>query len=246
MIGAVLIGLGIAAAGISTAFADALSLVLAVTLMAAGLVQLSLAVLAVNVRSGLLHLGAAAADMLIGFLLLARPQDVTITLDTLLIVFLLVGGAHRLLRSVWLRPAGWPWLVATAVVAFALAFYLGLGAAGLLHRDLWLIAGCIALDFLMHGVTWIMVSRAPLPAAAARPREVQMPDDIPGAPVPADPAPEPHRQDAHSSPFDEHKKQLDKKFEQLEERQEQEQHRLEQLQHDIERAKQANKDVLPE
>jgi len=239
-IGALLIVLGVIAGTVSTVFQLAAAVVLAVLLMASGFIQLGLALLSPAWRGAALHLTAAAADVVIGFLLLANIGDAVPGTDWLLFLFLAIGGLHRVIRSIWLRPAAWQWMFGTGILALCLAFCLRLNV---LYRDVWLVGGYLAIDFIMHGVTWIVFSRATVPPASVIPPIViEMPAfaDWPAGQAATDTT-EPH---VDRSPFDKDDRMMAAEFEQLRANEERLQEPLEKLQQDIDRAKRANKDVL--
>lgn len=243
-VGILLIVLGLVAISISTAAETVVALVMAVVLMAAGLIQLGLAALSFNWRHGLLHFGAATADMLIGFLLLGNPDDAPFALESLLVLFLAFGGTQRVFGSLWRRPPGWRWLLATGAITLVLAAIVWITLPGLMHGSLWLVAACVALDFTLHGVSWIMISRTAASDSDELPVTVEMPEDRPTEEFKVeDPD---RREQRHESPFEEQQRMLDTGMQRLHEREQDEHKRLEKLDRDIQRAKEANKDVLPE
>ena len=234
VVGLLLIVLGLVAVSVSTAVENVVALVMAVLLMAAALIQLGLAVLTFNWRHGLLHFGAAAADVLIGFLLLGNPRDAPFAIESLLVLFLAFGGIHPYRRLALAPAIGLAWLFGTGIAALLLAMYVWIERPGLIHRGLWLIAACVVLDFALHGVSWIMVSRALPPGSAELPPTVEMPDVPPAEEFKAGARAQPQYE--NESPFDEQQRELDSGMERLHEKEQDDQTRLDKLERDIKRA----------
>lgn len=139
------------------------ALVLGPLLIASGILQILLAFFARRRREAPLHLAAAALDWVVGFLVLTHPRKTIDDLILVLTAFLLVGGLSRILGSAFLRFRTWGWSLAAGVVAVVLGAIVWKEGA---FRGLWLVGVCVAIDFICHGVSWVVLSqsiRAQLP-----------------------------------------------------------------------------------
>lgn len=104
-----------------------------------------------------LHFAAAVVEMILGFLLMAYPPDRVLQLIVLVAICLIVSGLLRLGRSLANTSRGRTWAIMTGIVALLLGISLWIG--GPVAR-LWIIGLCIAIDFLVHGVSWSAVALA--------------------------------------------------------------------------------------
>jgi uncharacterized membrane protein HdeD (DUF308 family) len=139
-------------------------LVLGPLLLASGIMQILLAFFARR-REAPLHLAAAALDIVIAFLVLTHPHNTVDDLILVLAAFLMVGGVSRILSSLFLQFRAWGWILGAGIVAVTLG--LVVWKEGPFH-GLWLVGACVAIDFISHGVSWVVLSystRANSPAA---------------------------------------------------------------------------------
>jgi uncharacterized membrane protein HdeD (DUF308 family) len=174
-LGVVLIALGAVGLGGTVLPVLLTTLVLGPLLLASGVLQVFLAFVADRTRGFSLHLLTGALDLVIGFLVMARPSAAVADLMLLLAVFLMVGGLQRIFGSLLTRPPAWGWMLAAGVAGLLLGICLwqhwpfrGLGLLGL----------CLGIDFVFNGATWVIFSQvfrgSPELPSAARPEEPQI------------------------------------------------------------------------
>lgn len=121
-------------------------------LLASSMVQLLVAFFAQeHKKESLLHFAAAVVEMILGFLIMAYPPERVGQLVALVAILLIVSGLLRLGRSLAKESRGRAWVVMTGVVAMLLGISVWVGGSA---TRLWLIGLCIAIDFLVHGVSW--------------------------------------------------------------------------------------------
>lgn len=123
------LGVGLILFGIvelgSVVFMELLAIVvLGPLLMASGILQVLLAFFARRPKEAPLHLGAAALDFVVGFLVLFHPRDSVDDLILVLAAFLMVGGASRILNSLFLRFRSWIWVTSVGIVSVTLGLIL--------------------------------------------------------------------------------------------------------------------------
>jgi len=160
-LGLLLVVLGAVGAG-SSLLGTISGLVLAVLLMAAGIGQVILAFLAPRWKGRTVHLMGAGLDLVIGVLILTRPEKSISDFALLLAALLMAGGLQRALGSWALRFPAWGWSLASG----ALGLLLGVSVASGWAAEPWLIALFVAVDFLLHGACWVLVAlfaRTPWP-----------------------------------------------------------------------------------
>jgi uncharacterized membrane protein HdeD (DUF308 family) len=172
VLGLALIALGAIGLGSTVLLRVALPLVLGPILMVSGILQVLLGFFTQPWKGSVLHLMAAALDMVVGLLVLTHPGQAAADLALLLVAYLLVGGLYRIFGSLLLGlPAGWSALAAGAVPVV-------LGLLLWTHRpfqELWLFGLCVAIDFICHGGSWIVFSGAVRPSPGAAPEPAAPP-----------------------------------------------------------------------
>lgn len=142
-------------------------LVLGPLLIASGILQVLLAFFAHRRREAPSHLAAAALDTVVGFLVLVHPRHTVDDLILVLAAFLMVGGVSRILAALFLRFRAWSWIFAAGIVAIVLGLIVWKEGR---FRGLSLVAACVAVDFLAHGVSWVVLSHRARRAVSALPK----------------------------------------------------------------------------
>lgn len=166
-LGVGLILLGLVELG-SVMFLELLAvLVLGPLLMASGILQILLAFFAHRRREAPSHLAAAALDMVVGFLVMVHPQSTVNDLILVVAAFLMVGGVSRILAALFFRFRAWSWIFAAGIVAIVLGLIVWKEGR---FRGLSLVASCVAVDFLAHGVSWVVLSHRTRRALSAAPK----------------------------------------------------------------------------
>jgi uncharacterized membrane protein HdeD (DUF308 family) len=117
-----------------------------------------------------MHLLAAALDLVVGFMLVTRPEAAATALTLLLAIYFMVGGLFRIISAVAIRQPQWGWSLLAGVVT------LGLGLAifnSWPDSGPWVIGLFIGIDMIFHGWSWVMLAlaarRLPEPTAMATP-----------------------------------------------------------------------------
>jgi uncharacterized membrane protein HdeD (DUF308 family) len=82
---------------------------------------------------------------------MAYPPDQIGQLIVLVAIFLIMSGLIRLVRSLAKQSRGRAWFVLAGVIALVLGISVWFGGAA---ARIGFVGGCIALDFLFHGVSW--------------------------------------------------------------------------------------------
>jgi uncharacterized membrane protein HdeD (DUF308 family) len=167
LLGAGLILFGVVELG-SVAVMELLAVVvLGPLLMASGILQVLLAFFARRPREAPLHLAAAALDIGVGFLVLTHPHTTEDDLILVLAAFLMVGGVGRILSSLFFRFRAWGWLLTAGLIAVSLGLFVWRVGH---FRGLSLVLACVAVDFIAHGVSWVVLSRSARSASPTAPK----------------------------------------------------------------------------
>lgn len=155
--GALLLALGLAGITVATLLQLTSVLVFGPMLLASSLIQLLTAFFAEKGKERLLHFGAGGLEAVFGFLLMAYPPERLVGVIALVAIMFLVIGLVRLARSLAMQSRGRAWTVMTGIVALLLGIVLWIGGP---VAKLGLVALCIAVDFLCHGVSWSALALA--------------------------------------------------------------------------------------
>jgi uncharacterized membrane protein HdeD (DUF308 family) len=166
-LGVGLILLGVVELGSVVALELLAILVLGPLLLASGIMQILLAFFARR-REAPLHLAAAALDIVVGFLVLTHPHNTVDDLILVLAVFLLAGGVSRILSSLFLRFRAWGWVLAAGIIAVTLGLVVWKVGP---FRGLSIVLACVAVDFISHGVSWVVLSYNARNGSPAAPKD---------------------------------------------------------------------------
>ena len=166
-LGVLLLLLGLAGGGATALLGFTSQVVFGPLLLASSLFQLLTAFFAEKGKEKLLHFIAAGLEAVLGFLIIAHPLDRVVSLIVLVAIFLVLSWLVRLARSLVAQPSARGWTAMAGLIAILLGICAWSGwpvGKGLL------LALCIAVDFICHGVSWSVLAleeRKPLPPAAS-------------------------------------------------------------------------------
>jgi uncharacterized membrane protein HdeD (DUF308 family) len=165
-LGIALILLGIAAIG-AQFVATLTSIVLfGSLLLAGGVVQIVNAVLARGWRAFFVYLLVGLLHVIVGGLMIERPDRAAEALTLMLAVAFLAGGAFRILYVLFERVAGWPWMLLNGIVTLLLGIAIWRQWPG---SSAWVIGLFVGIDLVFNGWSWVMLAltvKAPAPGAA--------------------------------------------------------------------------------
>jgi uncharacterized membrane protein HdeD (DUF308 family) len=154
-VGLVLVLLGLAGAGGSTLLQLTSLLVFGPMLLASSILMFVLAFFAERDLASLSHYAAAGLEMVLAFFIMINPFEGTASLLVWIAVALIAGGLLRLARALALRSGG------QIVTLFAGLIALILGLVIYVRwpiAEIWFVGFCIAVDFICHGVSWVVVA----------------------------------------------------------------------------------------
>jgi uncharacterized membrane protein HdeD (DUF308 family) len=181
VLGGTLIVLGAAGLG-SAALPVVLPLVLGPILMASGILQVLLALFTSLWKGSALHLMASALDLVVGLIVLTHPAEAAADLALVLAAYLMVGGLYRIFGSLlWHLPAR-GWALAAGAVPLVLGVLLWQRRP---FQEVWLFGLCLGADFICHGASWLLFSRAVRTLPSAKGKPVAPPSPPPLAAEPA-------------------------------------------------------------
>ena len=133
-------------------------------LLAGGIVQIVNAFLAGTWRGVFLHLLGGFLHLVLGVLMIERPERAAEILTLMLAVAFLIGGGVRILGALSHRFAGWNWVLLNGVVTFALGVLIWRQWP---ESKYWVIGLFAGIDLIFNGWSWVMLglmvkSAAPL------------------------------------------------------------------------------------
>jgi uncharacterized membrane protein HdeD (DUF308 family) len=153
---------------ISSAFAATMAsvVVFGLLLLIAGITEVIHAMMVRNGRGFALHLLAAALYLIVGLFMLEDPARAATVLTLLLAASFLAGGVLRIIFSLAMRFAAWPWVLLNGLVDLILGVVILSGWPG---SGLWVIGLFVGIDLLFHGWSWVILALAARTYSAARP-----------------------------------------------------------------------------
>jgi uncharacterized membrane protein HdeD (DUF308 family) len=156
-LGIALLLLGAAGAGATTLLDLTFSLVFGPLLIAGGVIQIFVAFVAEKGKEVVLHLVAAALEIVFGLLVMADPVRAAVSVTVLVAIFLLLAAGVRLARALVTPSAGRGWFAMAGAAALLLAVCVYVEWPG---PKLWFVGLCLAIDFLCHGASWAALALA--------------------------------------------------------------------------------------
>ena len=140
--------------------------VFGVLLLVAGVTEVIHAVMVRNLKGFALHLLAAALYLFVGLFLLEDTVRAAAVLTLILGAGFLVGGVLRILFSLVVQFAGWPWVALNGAVNLLLGWII---LSGWPESKLWAIGLLVGIDLLFHGWSWMILALTVRPDDAAQP-----------------------------------------------------------------------------
>ena len=129
--------------------------VFGVLLLVAGVTEVIHAVMVRNLKGFALHLLAAALYLFVGLFLLEDTVRAAAVLTLILGAGFLVGGVLRILFSLVVQFAGWPWVALNGAVNLLLGWII---LSGWPESKLWAIGLLGGIDLLFHGWSWVILA----------------------------------------------------------------------------------------
>jgi uncharacterized membrane protein HdeD (DUF308 family) len=154
LVGAAAVILGAVAVIYASVATAVLVVVFGYLLLAGGIVQIVNAFLASSWRGFFLNLLGGIIHLVVGGLLIDKPERGAEVLTAVLAVAFIVGGMFRIVGAITRRFAGWFWVLLNGAVTLALGV--------LIWRQLpasaeWVIGLFAGIDLLFNGWSWIML-----------------------------------------------------------------------------------------
>jgi uncharacterized membrane protein HdeD (DUF308 family) len=127
-------------------------MVIGVLLLIGGVIQIVYSI--VNFKSGdyLVHLLLGIFSVLIGVLILSRPELAAASITMLIATFFLTLGLFRIITSLVGRYDNWGWILLGGIIDLILGFLI---LAQWPSSALWVIGLFVGIDFIFMGWTFI-------------------------------------------------------------------------------------------
>jgi uncharacterized membrane protein HdeD (DUF308 family) len=168
-LGIALILVGLAAVGAPWLFTLTTVLVFGILLLVGGVVQIVNAVLARSWRGFFLHLLAGVLHLIVGGLMVDRPERAAEALTLMLAVAFLLAGSIRIIYVLIERFSGWEWVLLNGIITLLLGLMIWRQWP---ESSLWVIGLFVGIDLIFNGWSWVMLAlivkesnRATIPAA---------------------------------------------------------------------------------
>jgi uncharacterized membrane protein HdeD (DUF308 family) len=153
---------------ISSAFVATMAsvVVFGVLLLVAGITEVVHALMVRSGRGFALHLLSAGLYLIAGLFMLEDPVRAATVLTLLLAASFLAGGVLRIIFSLAIQFAGWPWVLLNGLIDVILGVLILSGWPG---SGLWVIGLFVGIDLLFHGWSWVILALAARTYNAAQP-----------------------------------------------------------------------------
>lgn len=135
----------------------AVTIVLGITLIVAGIATVVASFWAGKWSGLLVQLLVGILYIMVGLAFADTPVRSTITLTLFIAAFFIVAGAFRMVSSLVIRFPYWGWSLLNGMITFMLGV--------IIYRQfpqsaIWVIGLLVGIEMLFHGWTWIMLSLA--------------------------------------------------------------------------------------
>ncbi|HLW64356.1 MAG TPA: HdeD family acid-resistance protein [Gemmataceae bacterium] len=129
--------------------------VLGSLLMAGGIAQILNAFFARGWRGFGLHMLVGIIYLVIGLLMINRPEKTAEFFTLMIAAGLFVGGAYRIFASVTARFHGWVWTLFNGVISLILGVMIWREWP---ESALWVIGLFVGIDMVFAGMAWVMTA----------------------------------------------------------------------------------------
>lgn len=172
-LGVALVLMGVAAVSYACLATFATVVLFGYLLLAGGIVQIVNAFLASTWRGFFLNLLGGIVHLVLGGLMIDKPDRAAEVLTIVLAVAFMVGGLFRIAGAVTRRFAGWMWVLLNGVVTLALGVLIWKQWP---ESAYWVIGLFAGIDLIFNGWSWVMLalvvrSSAQRPQSAAPERQ---------------------------------------------------------------------------
>ncbi|MFO1463418.1 MAG: HdeD family acid-resistance protein [bacterium] len=166
VLGILMVILGTVALGSNFLFTIASIIFFGYLLLASGILQIFGAFWSRGWGVFFLYLLIGILNLIVGWLLLTRPEAGAITVTLVMAIFFIVGGLYRAIAAAGMQFPNWGWACFGGLVTLALGILLWRGWPA---TGLWFIGLYVGIDLIFHGWSWIMfaLTARKLDAAAA-------------------------------------------------------------------------------
>jgi uncharacterized membrane protein HdeD (DUF308 family) len=123
-------------------------------LLAGGVVQIVNAFLARSWRGFALHLLLGILHLVVGGLMIEKPDRVLEVLTIMLAVAFVIAGTARILYALIDRFAGWEWVLLNGAIALLLGILIWRGWP---ESSTWVIGTFVGIDLIFNGWSWVML-----------------------------------------------------------------------------------------
>jgi uncharacterized membrane protein HdeD (DUF308 family) len=155
IVGVALIIVGMVAMSATFIATLAAVVMLGCLLMAGGIAEIVNAFFARGWRGFGLHMLAGIIYLVIGLLMINRPEKTAEFFTLMIAAALLVGGAFRIFASATTRFHGWVWSLFNGVISLILGVMIWREWP---ESAFWVIGLFVGIDMLFAGMSWVMTA----------------------------------------------------------------------------------------
>ena len=152
-LGILMVLLGTLALGSNYLFTIASMIFFGYLLIASGILQVFGAFWSRGWGVFFLYLMTGILNLIVGWLLLTRPEVGAITVTFVMAIFFIVGGLYRAIAAAGMKFPNWGWAFFGGLVTLGLGILLWQGWPA---TGLWFIGLYVGIDLIFHGWSWVM------------------------------------------------------------------------------------------
>jgi uncharacterized membrane protein HdeD (DUF308 family) len=120
-------------------------------LIGRGVLEAGIAGLTRGFSASLLHVLLGVLGIVIGVLIISRPEKAIDVMTLLLAVFLLIGGAGQALAALFVLFPGWPYALISGLIGVGIGLYL----LPQWRTNDWFIGLIVGLEMFSRGSAWV-------------------------------------------------------------------------------------------
>jgi uncharacterized membrane protein HdeD (DUF308 family) len=154
-LGIAMVVLGMIAIGDAVIATVAATVLFGFLLLAGGIAQMVSAFYAGKWSGMLLHLLIGILYVIVGLMIIDRPETSAVQLTLIIAFFLIFSGIFRTVYALSERFTGWGWVLLNGAVSILLGFLVYKQWP---YSGMWIIGLFVGIELIFNGWAWIMLS----------------------------------------------------------------------------------------
>ncbi len=156
-LGIAMVVLGMIAIGDAVIATVAATVLFGFLLLTGGIAQIVSSFWSGKWSGTLLHLLIGILYVIVGWMLIDRPESSAIQLTLIIAFFLIFSGIFRMVYAMSERITGWGWVLLNGAVSMLLGFLVYKQWP---YSGMWIIGLFVGIELIFNGWAWVMLSLA--------------------------------------------------------------------------------------